>query len=99
MSTIQIHYFFQLGSPPVEDFSIRRFLNGKLIVNKYAKRLIKLPNSGINIVEKPIEISSIPKLQYLFTHNGNCPDRYLRVSINRDSIYPVFTCALAVKMR
>lgn len=64
---------------PQEDFSIKRFLNGKFIVNKYSKRMIKLSHSGVNVIEKPVEIISLPKFPFMFSTDSIPPDRYLQV--------------------
>ncbi len=43
--------------------------------------MIKLSHGGINLVEKPVEISGVPRIQFLFAQEGSSPDRYSRVRI------------------
>ncbi|XP_054276720.1 uncharacterized protein LOC128995726 [Macrosteles quadrilineatus] len=55
----------QLGREPIED-ATKAGLEGRLLMLKTSKRVIKLPHGALNTVETPKEIPSLPSLQIAF---------------------------------
>jgi len=58
----------QLGREPLED-ATKAGLEGRLLMLKTSKRVIKLPHGSLNTVETPKEIPSLPCVQIEFQTN------------------------------
>lgn len=54
-----------MGREPLED-ATKAGLEGRLLMLKTSKRVIKLPHGSLNTVETPKEVPSLPGIQIAF---------------------------------